>query len=84
MSVSEDLLYKFELIEPLHLTASKNHKGQIKRDNMLNKPVSLVVPCVLFMCNDAGSQLLTNHMSPSGDITSQSAMSVDTSSYISK
>ncbi|KAJ9491540.1 hypothetical protein VN97_g1721 [Penicillium thymicola] len=28
MSVSEDLLYKFELIEPLDSTASKNHKGQ--------------------------------------------------------
>lgn len=60
MSVSEDLLCRFELMEPLNSTALKNHKkGQIKRDNMLNKSVSLW-SLALFLCNDTGSLLLTN------------------------
>lgn len=41
MSVSEDRICRFELMEDLDSTASKNHKkGQIKPNNMPNKFVS--------------------------------------------
>jgi serine/threonine-protein phosphatase PP1 catalytic subunit len=46
MSVSSNLLCSFELLKPLDSSALKSHikKGRNARNNMLNSPVSLLVP----------------------------------------
>lgn len=46
MSVSGELLCSFELLKPLDSSALKRHikKGRNERQNMLNSPVSRLLP----------------------------------------
>ena len=49
MSVSAELLCSFELLKPLDSSALKSHikRGRNMRNNLLNSPVSPVLPMTL-------------------------------------
>ena len=49
MSVSAELLCSFELLKPLDSSALKSHikRGRNMRNNLLNSPVSPVLPMIL-------------------------------------